>query len=277
MPEKLELSADTILVKLYGGVTGVTRRAEDKGRTVDGRAVETQNLITTRQADAQEAEKAKKLLAKLRAIVDSYCSTVININVTSADQLPKLRAEVTPVQEQIDAHNATARYHKVDRALICVPISLRADPIAIAEVCRQIGDELKVALAFFTLEERTEGPPAIHGGADCAATWKAPVDNWLVRTKNLGRLFPTLTGQMITEAIESVRDLRKKVVDLAKASEKAGQLPESALRTAIETVIAVPGATGLIENAIGFTAITDSEAKAENEAVRAEGASVEIH
>lgn len=282
---KLELSSDTILVKLYGGVTGVTRRTDDEKTTHLGVAVETQRTVTTRQADAQEAERAKKLLNKLRTVVDSYCTSILNLTVTTAGQLGALRAEVAPVQAQIDTHNRGARYHKIDRALICAPIGLKADPAALAAVCGQIADELRAARAFFELvpaDPSTAGfgealPPALPGGADSLARWLTPVDNWRQRTAGLDKLFPTITGQMIGEALESVATLRSKVANVARAFEKAGQSPESALRSALQSVTAEPGALGYIDNALGFVVVTDSQAKEAAEEAAAEGNSIEVH
>ena len=105
--------------------------------------------------------------------------------------------------------------------------------------------------------------------------WLVGVDNWRTRTKGLDKLFPTITGAMIGEALQSVTDLRTAVADQARAFEKTGQSPESALRSALQQVTAVPGALGLIDNAIGFVAITDSDAKVEAEALSA--GAVEVH
>lgn len=264
MTAKLQLSADTVLVKLYGSVTGVTRRAEDKGTTQDGQAVETRNLVTTRQADASEAERARKLLHKLRAIVDSYTTTVLNLSIARASALPALREEVGPVQEQIEGHNRAARFHRVDRALIMVPVSLQADPAAITEVCRQICDELKTARSFFNA---AQSPASLD-------EWLAPVDNWRTRTRGLGGMFPTVTGQVIGEAIQSVSDLRAKVANLARAKVKAGRADDSALREALREVAEDPGALGLIDSAVGLTAIVDTDSKEASDAIRAESAGV---
>lgn len=273
----LELSADTILVKLYAGVTGITRRTDDEKERTDGRATETERKVTTRLNDAQEATRAKKLLNQLRAVVDKHCTTVINISVAPARSVAALRVEIAPVQAEIDEHNRTARFHKVDRALVCVPISLKADPAAITEVCRQIADELKVARGFFDTANYAANGDALAGSAPTLAAWLPPVNNWIGRTRGLETLFPTITGQMIGEALQSVKDLRQKVADSCRAFEKAGQSPESALRSALGAVVAVPGALGLIENAIGFTAITDAEAKETSDAARAEGNTIEVH
>lgn len=268
--QKIELSADTVLVKLYGGVTGVTRSAIDKGTKHDGRAVETTNLVTTRQADAVEAEKARKLLSKLRAIVDSYTTTVLNLTIANTGDLAALRAEVEPVQAQIEAHNAAAKFHRIDRALIMAPISLKADPAALTEICRQISDELKVARGFFQPTFAANGD-ALSGQAATLAAWKVPVDNWMKRTKGLGALFPTITGQVITDAIDSVKVLRGRVVDGTKAFEKTGNSETTAFRKALTDVSTVDGALGLLDTAIGLTVITDGDAKAASDAARAEG------
>lgn len=280
--QKIELSSDTVLVKLHGGVTGITRRTLDEKEHRDGKAVETQRTAITRQADAVEAERAKKLLNQLRATVDKHCTTALGLTLTNVSQLAALRAEIAPIQAEIDTHNTSARYHSIDRSLVCAPIGLRADPAALAEVCRQIADELKVAKAFFEIAPLhpvlgTDAPANIPGNATTLAVWLKPVDNWRTRTRGLDKLFPTITGQMIGEALQSVADLRTKVADLARAAEKAGQSPESALRTALQTVTAAPGALGLVENAIGFTAVTDAEAKATSDAARAEGNTIEVH
>lgn len=272
--QKLELSADTVLVKLFGSVSGITRRTNKEDEHRDGRAVETTREVTTRQADEGEATKAKKLLNQLRATVDKYCSTVINITVTTAAQLPAMRAEIAPIQAQIETHNAAAKHHFIDRALIMAPIALRADPAALTEVCRQISDELKAAWAFFEPEAYAD---------KALSDWQGPVDNWLKRTKGLGSLFPTVTGQCIGDAIESVRDLRKRVGDLARAGEKAGQTPESALKSALTTITSIDGALGLLDSAIGLTAITrigltaitSTEAKAASDTLRAEGGGID--
>jgi hypothetical protein len=274
--QKITLSANNVLVKVTGGVTGVTRRAEDKGTTQQGTAVETKNLITTRQADAQEAERARKLLNKLRSTADSYCTSVLNLTLTTIDQLPALRAEMAPIQKQIDAHNASARYHKVDRAFICAPIALNADPAALTEVCRQIADELKTARALFDLEA---GLASVANASEPLAAWLRPLDNWITRTKGLSALFPTVVGAAIGEGIESVKVLRCRVADSCRAFTKAGRAEDNALREALKTVGENPEAFGLLDSAIGLTTITDSDAKAESDALRAEGASVgvEVH
>ncbi len=277
MDQKLELSADTVLVKLYGGVTGITRRTNKEDEQREGKAVLTTREVTTRQADAAEAERARKLLNQLRSTVDKYTTTVLNLTVTTTDKLAAMRAEIAPIQGEIDTHNRGAKHHTIDRSLICAPISLKADPAAIVEVCRQVSDELKVARGFFNVEA--------HGilGADVATSdvtldsWLPPVDNWIKRTKGLGSLFPTVTGQVIGEAIDSVRDLRKKVADSCRAFAKAGQGDESALRSALQAVNGVEGALGLLDTAIGLTAVVDSDAKQASEAARAEGAAVEVH
>jgi hypothetical protein len=275
MSEKLELAADTVLVKLYGGVTGVTRRAEDKGTTHDGRAVETKNLVTTRQADAQEATKAKKLLSQLRATVDKYCTSVLNLTVASAGELPTMRKEIAPIQKQIDDHNRAARFHKIDRALIMAPIMLKADPAALTEVCRQICDELKTARAFFEVTEADPNKPNhLNVSVPTLADWLTPVNNWIARTKGPRGALPDCDrrsrrwhqGKELATGSPSPR-----------ANVEAGQSDESALRGALQTVTGVEGAMGLLDSAIGLTAITDSDAKAASDAARAEGASVGIH
>jgi hypothetical protein len=270
--QKLELSADTVLVKLYGGVTGITRRTNREDEHRDGKAVETTREVTTRQADAAEATRAKKLLNQLRSTVDKYCTSIINLTVASAHDLPRLRAEVAPIQAEIDTHNRTARFHKIDRALIMAPIALHADAAALTEVCRQICDELKTARAFFDLEILA----TVANTPEPLKAWLVSVDNWITRTAGLGSLFPTVTGQCIGEGIASVKELRVKVAKLTRANENAGQSPESALRGAIQTVTSVDGALGLLDSAIGLTAITDSEAKADSDALRTEGGGVDL-
>lgn len=274
MSEKLTLSANNVLVKLTGGVTGVTRRAEDKGTTQQGTAVETKNLITTHQADASEAERARKLLNKLRSVVDSYCFGMLNLTLTTIDQLPALRAEVGPIQKQIDAHNASARYHRVDRALIMAPIALNVDPAALTEVCRGIADELKVARTMFDLEVALA---SVANASEPLAAWLKPLDNWINRTKGLASFFPTVVGAAIGDGIDSVKVLRSRVADSTRAFTKAGRAEDNALREALKTVAENPEAFGLLDSAIGLTTITDSDAKAESDALHAEGGSVGVH
>lgn len=263
----LEISADTILVKLYAGVTGISRRTDEEKEHREGQTVETQRRTTTLLTNEAEATQAKKLLNVLRAIVAKYTTTVLNLSITTASQLAELHAELAPTQEAIEKHNATAHYHYVDRALVCAPINLRVDTAALTEVCRQISGELKAARAFF------DGPPTTCD----LKTWNVPVSNWLVRTKGLDTLFPTITGEMIKGALESVRELKKRVGDSCRAFEKAGQSPESALRSALGAVLAVPEALGLLDNAIGFTAIIDADAREASDATRSEGNTLEVH
>lgn len=265
----LEISADTILVKLYAGVTGISRRTDEEKEHRAGQTVETQRRVTTIVDNEAEATQAKKLLNVLRAIVAKHTTTVLNLSITTSGQLAAMRTELAPTQEAIEKHNATAQSHFVDRALVCAPINLRVDTAALTEVCRQISGELKAARAFFDLG-------LVSPDADLKA-WKVPVSNWLVRTKGLDTLFPTVTGEMIKGALESVRELYKRVGDSCRAFEKAGQSPESALRSALGAVVAVPEALGLIDNAIGFTAITDSSALEASNATRSEGNSLEVH
>lgn len=268
---KISLSSDTVLIRLHGGVTGITRRATAAEEERDGKAVTTTREITTRQADEVEATRAKKLLNALRSLVDKNTTTCVGMVITNTAGLKLMREEIAPIRAQIAAHNDVAKYHHVDYSFIAAPISLSADPAALAEVCRQIADELKVALAFFT-------PAPLPSDSDgTLEEWNVPVKNWIARTKGLDKLFPTITGQMIGEALQSVRDLREKVAASCKAFGKAGQSDESALRSALQAVAAVPGSLGLIENAIGFVTITDGDAKAANDEQRAEGAGAEIH
>lgn len=270
----ISLSANNVLVKLTGGVTGVTRRAEDKGTTQQGTAVETKNLITTRQADAVEAERARKLLNKLRSTVDSYCFGLLNLTLTTVDQLPALRAEIAPIQKQIDAHNAAARYHRVDRSLIMAPIALNADPAALTEVCRGIAEELKAARAMFELESALA---SVANASEPLAAWLKPLDNWISRTKGLASFFPTVVGAAIGDGIDSVKVLRSKVADSTRAFVKAGRDEANSLREALKTVSENAEAFGLLDSAIGLTTITDSDAKAASDALAAEGGSVEVH
>ncbi len=265
----LKLSADTIVVRLHGGVTGITRRTTDPEEHRDGAAVVTTREVTTRQADEAEATRAKKLLNALRSLVDKHTTTCVGFVLTNSASLKAMRAEIAQTQSEIQTHNETARYHFVDYSLICAPISLQADPAAITEVCRQIADELKVARKFF------DALPA--DSTEVLASWQTPVKNWLARTSGLDKLFPTITGQMIGEALQSVKDLRERVADSCKAFLKAGHSDESALRSAILAVTSVPGALGLIDNAIGFVAVTDADAKAANDEAREAGTSVEVH
>lgn len=258
--QKLELSNDTVLVRLSGGVTGITRRTTKPEETRDGKAVTTTREVTTRQADEAEATHAKKLLGALRSLVDKSTTTCVGMVITNSTKLRTMREEIAPIRAQIEAHNAGARYHYIDYSLICAPIALQVDPAALAEVCRQISDELKIARAFFS--------PLKADSIDTLDSWNPAVKNWVQRTRGLDTLFPTLTGEMIGQALQCVKDLREKVGDLTRAKVKLSKGPEAALREALADLAADPANVGLIDNAIGFVAITDNDAKAQNEAVR---------
>jgi len=258
--EKLSLAANSVLVRLFVSVTGITRRTDDEKERVDGKALEVERTTTTRVNDPAEAGAAKKLANQLRAIADKHTASVLGMSLTTAEKIPALRAEIDPVREAIRAHNASARFHRIDSALILAPIGLNADRETLTEVLRQVTDELKVAKAFF--DAATLSPDAV------LKSWLVPLDNWRDRTKNLGNLFPNITGQCIAEALESVDDLRSKVAVAARSAEKVGHSPESALRNALQTVLSVGGALGLLDTAIGLTTVTDSEAKEQNDAAR---------
>jgi len=263
--QKLSLAANSVLVRLFVSVTGITRRTDDEKERVDGKALEVERTTTTRVNDPAEAGNAKKLANQLRAIADKHTASILGMSLTTAEKIPALRAEIDPVREAIRAHNASARFHRIDSALILAPIGLNADRETLTEVLRQVTDELKVAKAFF---ETTPAPDAV------LKSWLVPLDNWRDRTKNLGNLFPNITGQCIAEALESVDDLRSKVAVAARSAEKVGHSPESALRNALQTVLSVGGALGLLDTAIGLTTVTDSEAKEQNDAARA---GAEVH
>lgn len=272
----ITVSAETILIKLCAGVTGITRRTDDEKERQDGRAIEVERTTTTRVNDPVEAGAAKKLLNQLRAVVQKHTTSILNLSLTNPEGLTLLRAEAEPIQHDIDSHNAAARFHKVDRALLCAPINLKVDSAAITEINRQIGEELRTARAFFDVEAL---PLPFDANAVEFKTWLNTLDNWLGRTKGLDKLFPTVTGEMIKQALESVRDLRCKVAESARDQIKTGALPAGALRGALQAVITDDSVLGLIDNAIGFVAITDSAARVANDNARDAGnhVSLEVH
>lgn len=259
MSEKIELDANSVLVRCFISVTGISRSKLREEEEREGTALATTRETVTKIADTKEAEQAQKIANLLRTTVDRFVVNVLGLSLATASKLPELRAALAPVFADIEKHNATARYHKIDKALICAPIALNADRATITEVLRQISDELKTGRKFFDAEQPADAT---------FKTWSTPLDNWRARTKGLDQLFPNVLGDCLRDALTSVTDLRKKVADLTRANAKVGQSDESAFKSALTTVVNVPGALGLIDSALGLTVITDVDAKAESDAAR---------
>lgn len=232
----IQVNSDTVLVKLRGTVTGVTRKSVELRDERLGDTRETERNLTVTKHDEAECEKAQGFLNQLRAAVDKYTVNVENLSLSNRAKIEALKLEVAPVLEDIERHNAGAQHHRVDATLLMLPIEIQTDPAAVHAVLTQIVSELDRAKELAKFGD-------VHG-----------LNNWLKRSKNLGALVPAVTAAVVDDAIEEVRAIKSMLADEIRTAMKAGDSEETARGQAGALAKFVA-----IDTAIGMVAPTDIE------------------
>src|SRR5271155_698791 len=130
----IQVNSETVLVKLRGTVTGVTRKSVElrDERTGDQREVE--HNLTVTKANEAECETAQGYLNQLRAAVDKHTVNVENLSLSNRAKIEALKLEVAPILEAIEVHNKKAQHHRVDATMLMLPIEIQTDPTAVRVV-----------------------------------------------------------------------------------------------------------------------------------------------
>ena len=186
MSDKI-LSDGTYVAQLSISVGGIHRTGynisdQDVG---DGKEVVNQNKTTIENRD--QLKLANELKNRATGIFTKYRATAAGWYIlTASDTLPKCRAELNELQQEIDVHNATFPAHTVR-------VTFQTNVIAL---------ETSAVLGFFaTVEATLIGiEKAIRAGDFSDAK------SLQVEAKNFSKLLPVLIGTMVDDGLDQARE-----------------------------------------------------------------------
>jgi hypothetical protein len=197
----ITMSDEAHALAVYASIAGRTTSTELLSKDRDGEEVTTERKTQEIVANAEQYEKAKSLVGKLRAALGRHATNVEPLGyLTDPARLAEFKVTVAAVEAEIEAHNAILdQCHPIRHDVLILPIGRVLDEKSQRRLCATVTEELTTAKLML------QNGDVKNLGA------------WLQHRKNLASLMPSIVGRVVDSAIEQITDQRKKVAKLIKA------------------------------------------------------------
>lgn len=222
------LSDDTSVVIIHASVTGRKSRTEVLSVEVDPESGKErkQTKTDTVVENREKFDAATSLMNKLRRLASDYCTSSPIGQLTDPTRLAQLEAEQREIEREInDWNDQPGQVHFVEHDVIVMPIGRILDEKTQAKLLRTVREALQ------------EGKRLLEAG-DVKA-----LGGFLNNRKNLAALMPPIVGRVVEQALEALRDGRKRTMTLVRELEQA---PEQAAKAVIEAGVLADVETALV-------------------------------